>query len=115
MRREATGISEVVTSVKPAELGRYKGRFKLNTWSHKTRTKALNARREKALTAEVRLNPKKKVQTPEKSDVTPELAPPNRDRSPNPVFFLDRRQIDPFDSLSVKLGSHSQELLLHCM
>ena len=116
-RQAITGVAEIVTSVEPEEPARYKGRFKLNTWSHKTKTKALNARGEKGLTTEATAKiSNKKASTPEDADTAHlELSHPKQHRSPNPVIFLDRRQIDPFDSLSIKLGSRSEGLLLYCM
>ena len=113
-RQAITGVEEVLTSVKPREPARYKGRFKLNTWSHKTKTKALNARREKGLALEA--TPNRKKATPEDDDADVELSRPTEEhRSPNPVFFLDRRRIDPFDSLAIRLGRRSEGLLIHCM
>lgn len=114
-REAVTGVAEVVASVNPKEPARYKGRFKLNTWSHKTRTKALNVRRERGIAIEPapkRFN--KQASTPEDADADLELMHPKQHRTPNPVFFLDGRQLDPFDSLSVELGSRSEKLLLHC-
>jgi hypothetical protein len=113
-RQAITGVEEVLTSVKPKELARYKGRFKLNTWSHKTKAKALNARREKGLALEAM--PNKKKTTPEDDDADVELSRPKEEhQSPNPVFPLDRRRIDPFDSLAIRLGRRSEGLLIHCM
>jgi hypothetical protein len=114
-RQAITGVVEVVTSVKPEEPARYKGRFKLNTWSHKTKAKALNARREKGLTSEATANRhNRKTSTLADDDTQLVLSRPWEHRSPNPGFFLDEHRIDPFVSLVVKLGSRSEELLLHC-
>lgn len=114
-RQAITGVVEVVASVKPEEPARYRGRFKLNTWSHKTKAKALNARREKGLTSEAtakRHNRKTSILADDDTQLV--LSRPWENRSPNPVFFLDEYRIDPFDSLVVKLGSRSEQLLLHC-
>jgi hypothetical protein len=114
-RQAITGVTEVVTSVKPEEPAHCKGRFKLNTWSHKTKTKATNARREKGLPIETtakRTN--RKARSPENFDVGIGLWRPDKHQSPNPVHFLDGRQLDPFDSSSIKLGRRSEGLLVHC-
>ena len=114
-RQAFTGVVEIVTSVNPEEPARYKGRFKLNTWSHKTKTKALNARREKGLTSEATAKRhNRKTSTLADDDAQLVLSRPWEHPSPNPVFSLDGHRIDPFDSLVVKLGSRSEELLLHC-
>lgn len=114
-RQAITGVVEVVTSVKPEEPARYKGRFKLNTWSHKAKTKAINARREKGPPTQTKKKgANRRASAPEQPDASLEISRPNQHQSPNPVFFLDRRQLDPFDSLSIKLGSRSEGLLLHC-
>jgi hypothetical protein len=98
-RQAITGVVEVVTGVKPEEPARYKGRFKLNTWSHKTKTKAINARRDKGLNAEaVVKKPSRKASTLEDSTTNPDLMHTKQHRSPSPVFFLGGRQIDPFDT-----------------
>jgi hypothetical protein len=40
-RQAITGDEEVLHSVKPEKAAHYRGKFKLSTWSHKTRTKEL--------------------------------------------------------------------------
>ena len=114
-RQAITGVTEVVASSAPKEPAQYKGRFKLNSWSHKTNTKSLNARREKSLakyTTVKRTNERSSV--PEKPDPDPGLSIPKQHQSLNPVLFLDSGQLDPFDSRSIKLGRSSEGLLLHC-
>jgi hypothetical protein len=109
-RQVITGKSEIVGSTNPEKPSKYKDKFKLDTWSHKTRTKALDARRSR----EKRQDESHAVQpqwtTLEDSAGVLEW----RYRQPNPVFFLDTRRLDPFESLSVKLGPRSEMLLLHC-
>ena len=113
-----TGVTEVVSHVNLEEPSRYKGRFKLNTWSHKTKTKATNARnaklrdldeRETVEEVAVRGQDVAKVGDLEFQGwqaITPM-------RLPNPVFSSYGR-MDPFNSLAIRLGPSSENLLIHC-
>ena len=108
-RQAITGVVEAIINVRPEEPARYKGRFKLNTWSHKTKTKAINARLEKGLPISIKKGANRKG-----PNVSLKVSPPKQHQSLNPVYFLDGSRLDPFDSLSIKLGSRSEALLLHC-
>jgi hypothetical protein len=110
-KQAMTGIVEVVRSVNPKEPSRYKGRFKLNTWSHKNQTKVIN-----------KVTQDSKVPKAKKK-VTNEIAwgngldvwrPGKAYHSPNPVFSVNPGTLDPFDTLAIKLGPLSERLLVHC-
>ena len=116
-RQAATGVLETVSSNNPEEPSSYKGRFKLNTWSHKNSTKTLKTKRTAKLD-----------ETKEKQEAGTGGGPKSlaldtqlelfdrkrRRRSPNPDFTPNNGRLDPFDSLAVPLGPHSERLLVHC-
>ena len=106
-----TGVPEVVTSVILQEPSRYKGRFKLNTWSHKAKLKATTARKARsrgvggqAPTQEAALHSEVAVSVWQ--PISPLLLPKQ-------VFSVSGR-LDPFDSLAIQLGPKDDKLLVHC-
>lgn len=113
-----TGVPEVVSNVTLEEPSRYKGRFKLNTWSHKAKTKATNKR--KARSRDVEGQAASQAMVLQGGDLTSSEGledqgrrPINSVRLPNPVFSGNGR-LDPFNSLAIQLGPHSENLLVHC-
>jgi hypothetical protein len=113
-----TGVPEVVSNVTLEEPSRYKGRFKLNTWSHKAKTKATNER--KARSRDVERQAASQAMVLQGGDLTSSEGledqgrqPINSVRLPNPVFSGNGR-LDPFNSLVIQLGPHSENLLVYC-
>jgi hypothetical protein len=109
-KEAVTGVPEVVTSVILEEPSRYKGRFKLNTWSHKSKKKGTGARN---------LEPrgvKRRESTEEVHGgevVASGWQPIGPLLLPNRVFSVNRI-LDPFDSLSIPLEPQDEKLLVHC-
>jgi hypothetical protein len=116
-RQAATGVPEVVASTNPEDPSRYKykGRFKLNTWSHKNSTKSLRAKRAGVFGKKQDDSVTVEVSELLATDIQVEVRGRNRKyRSPKPVFILNGSCLDPFSSLAVPLGPHSERLLVHC-
>jgi hypothetical protein len=117
-KQAITGVSEVASAVTLAEPSRYKGRFKLNTWTHKAKKKSLDARKARPRDVEREVASQELILHGGSPRSSSELEgqgwqPINARRLPNPVFSVNGR-IDPFDSLAVQLGPHSDNLLVHC-
>lgn len=110
-RQTITGVEEAVMAAKPDEPARFKGRFKLDSWSHKTKTKSLNARvaREKRLR-----EAEKKAAEKEKVNETVEVGSDIVRRTASWEVTPNIGGLDPFDSLSVSLKPRSQNLLVYC-
>jgi hypothetical protein len=104
-----TGVPEVVSAVTLEEPSRYKGRFKLNTWTHKSQKKSLDARKAKSRDVE------------EEDEMTSQELELGRQgwqsssalHLPNPVFSVSGR-LDPFNSLAIQLGPPSEDVFNHC-
>ncbi|KAH7351275.1 fungal-specific transcription factor domain-containing protein [Rhexocercosporidium sp. MPI-PUGE-AT-0058] len=112
-RQAISGVVEVVESTNPEEPAQYKGKFKLASWTHKSKEKSVIARREKALNAAVTL-PNEDHRTGEDSvmsNVDYQIWQPRK--TLNPAFALSSGSLDPFDSLSIRLGPLSERLLVH--
>lgn len=105
-----TGIVEAPTSLPVKELSQQKTRFKLDTWTHKTREKAINKRRSKLSPAKTR----KEGYAPLQPSVGSRGEGTSHFVVPSPFLLALSGDLDPFDTLSVKLGSLSQRLLVHC-
>ena len=114
-KQAMTGIVEVVTSVNPESPSRYKGRFKLNTWSHKNQTKVINKVTRNTKHSET-LNETTNGGASNGSDsgVLGVWRPMKAYQSPNTAFYPSPGGLDPFDTLSIKLGPHSDRVLVHC-
>lgn len=113
-----TGVSEVVSAVTLEEPARYKGRFKLNTWTHKAKKKATNASNAKSRNVGDRAESQAVVVLGGETTGSAGLGsqgwkPISANHLPNSVFSVSSR-LDPFDSLAVQLGPHSENLLVHC-
>ena len=113
-----TGVAEVVSAVILEEPSQYKGRFKLNTWTHKTKTKSLNAGKarskdvgEQAARQGMVLNDWGAANFGNLR--SHEWQSTRAGRLPNLVISVNAR-LDPFDSLAIQLGPHSENLLVHC-
>ncbi|PVH89111.1 hypothetical protein DL98DRAFT_96440 [Cadophora sp. DSE1049] len=112
-RQAISGVVEVLQSTNPEEPEQYKGKFKLDTWTHKSKKKAIVAKRERLLSADV-------VPSNEHQDAGEDLTtsivnhevrqPP---RISNSVVDLISDSLDPFDTLAIKLGPSSERLLVH--
>jgi hypothetical protein len=110
-KQAMTGIVEVVTSVNPESPSWYKGRFKLNTWSHKNQAKSINK-----VTRNTK-NPEAINETTNgvvSNGAMGVWRPMKAYQSPNTAFYPSPGGLDPFDTLSIKLGPHSERLLVHC-
>ena len=105
-----TGITKIVRP-NPEQPYQYKSKFKLNTWSHKTKTKSTLSRLERealvALQANAFVRRHKNIQSYLHDDRF-------EDQQPYSVLFFNDHRIDPFNSLSVNLSHHSENLLVHC-
>ncbi|KAE9375227.1 hypothetical protein N431DRAFT_555700 [Stipitochalara longipes BDJ] len=113
-----TGVREVVSAVTLEEPSQYKGRFKLNTWTHKAKKKSSSARKSKSRGVEL-LELEVASQALVTQGANGELKDQswqdiNAGRLPNSAFSVNHR-LDPFDSLAVQLGPHSEKLLTHYM
>jgi hypothetical protein len=102
---------EVVTSVNPESLSQYKGRFKLNTWSQKNQTKPINKSTRNTKNPEAINEIANGVVS---NGVMGVWRPMKGYQSPNTAFYPSPGGLDPFDTLSVELGPHSERLLVHC-
>ena len=117
-RQATNGTIETIGTVESThseEPSRYKGKFKLDTWSHKTKTKAILARRAKVLNEHG-----SSVQEEEPSINSPKALTPHSSRHAIPGdstlsrIFSHRSSLDPFNTFAVKLNSSSDQLLVHC-
>jgi hypothetical protein len=96
------GVAKILESVDPEEPSKYKGRFRLNTWSHKTKTKH-----------------KRQVRSESDTDVVHLVGARGErasgDQSPSPrVSFSFGTGLDPFNALAVPLVPLSDRILEHC-
>jgi hypothetical protein len=110
-----TGVSEVVSPVALEEPSRYKGRFKLNTWTHKAQKKWTNARNKKSQDveegiADQELNSLSRSSPSSEGRGDAGWRATSPLQLPNPVFS----RLDPFDSLAIQLKPQSENLLIHC-
>ncbi|KAE8449819.1 hypothetical protein EG329_007296 [Mollisiaceae sp. DMI_Dod_QoI] len=118
-RQATTGIVEVVKSVQLREPSRYKGKFKLDTWSHKTKSKAIIARRAKfsddqdAVVNQNEQLSSMGTSTPDTPAIISKWRPIQRDGSPSRIFSPSAGSLDPFNTLSISLGPLSEKLLVH--
>ena len=113
-RQAILGVVEEVKSRNPEEPGQYKRKFKLASWTHKTKEKSVLAKREKLLpsTSDSLSESPSMDEDAVKSTLDHELWQPSTTASQ--IFFLGSGTLDPFDALSIKLGPLSQRLLVHC-
>jgi hypothetical protein len=110
-----TGVPEVVLPVALEEPSRYKGRFKLNTWTHKAQKKSKNARSSKSQNVEEEIADQELISFSRSAPSLEELGDAGLRATsplqfPNPVFS----GLDPFNSLAIQLEPHSENLLVHC-
>lgn len=105
-----TGIVEAPKIFPVKGLSWHKTRFKLNSWTHKTREKAINERQSKKTPSK----PRKAKHTSSQPRVGSEEESAIYSVVPSPFLPAVSGSLDPFDSLSVKLGPLSQRLLVHC-
>jgi hypothetical protein len=104
-RYATTGYDDVMVPVQPENPSKYKGKFKLDTWSHKTKTKYLTHR-----PVEKR---QKKVEQQSLRSLKSSRSWP-REVSDQLNIDWTSADLDPFDSLAIKIGPSSQKLLVHC-
>jgi len=112
-----TGVPEIVSAVTLEKPSQYKGRFKLNTWTHKAKKKSTNSRKTKSQNVEML-----ELEVPSQALVTQGASVGLEDQTwqginagqfPNSVVSINRR-LDPFDTLAIQLGPHSEKILTHC-
>ncbi|KAL2071175.1 hypothetical protein VTL71DRAFT_12410 [Oculimacula yallundae] len=112
-RQAISGIIEVVESSNPEEPAQYKGKFKLSSWTHKSKEKAAIARREVLLSKAVIL-PSMDVGEYENSMPSRKYQESWRtSKTFVPGFAFGSESLDPFDTLSINLGPQSHRLLVH--
>jgi hypothetical protein len=109
-KQAMTGIAEVVTSVNPESPSRYKGRFKLNTWSQAVYKVIRNTKYPETLNETTNGI----FSNGSEYGVAGVWRPMKAYQSPNTAFYPSPGGLDPFDMLSIKLGPHSERLLVHC-
>ena len=114
-KEATTGVPEVVSPVALEEPSRYKGRFKLNTWTHKAQKRSTTARNTKSQHVEKGIADQALTSLSRSSPSSEEPGHAGwRGTSPlqlpNPVFS----RLDPFDSLAIQLKPQSENLLIHC-
>lgn len=119
-RQAASGIVEVVESTKVEEPSRYTSKFKLDTWSHKTKTKAIIARRAKesdqaAPTVQEELIPTNDSTSSGELPIVGAWRPIERDAQFQRFFSPSASALDPFNTLAIRLDTHSKKLLVHCI
>ncbi|PMD44826.1 hypothetical protein L207DRAFT_562146 [Hyaloscypha variabilis F] len=111
-----TGVPEIVSAVTLEKPSQYKGRFKLNTWTHKAKKKSTNSRKTKSQNVEI-----VELEVPSQALVTQGASVGLEDQTwqginagqfPNSVVSINRR-LDPFDTLAIQLGPHSEKILTH--
>jgi hypothetical protein len=98
-----TGIVDRLSIVPSKEPSQYQSRFKLDSWTHKTREKALRDKRAKPSQKHEKDNNPDVLQTSSKWQISTSLG-----------LSVLSSDLDPFDTLSVKLRPLSQRLLVHC-
>lgn len=99
-----TGKPEVVERKNSKQPSQYKGRFKLDTWSHKTKTKALNARRSQH--GETKSERQAIHTTQREVSMTRRTGAgfeKKLSQKTTPLSFLDQHHLDPFDSFPIPL------------
>lgn len=102
--KQGRGEANTLESVRPEEPSKYKGRFKLDSWSHKTKTKAKN---------------KQQVHSGNDTNAVHLIRALGEGaymvRSPSPgLSFSFRAGLDPFNTLAVPLLPSSDRILKHC-
>lgn len=119
-RQAMTGVVEVVEGNNPEEPEQYKGKFKLTSWTHKTKEKALQARNQRLAVT------KAKPARGEEDDIGEDTEIVSKRRFevwqaseastsvPSPKLPFLSGVLDPFDTLCINLGPESEKLLVHC-
>jgi hypothetical protein len=114
-RVATTGAAEALPGANFKQPSQYRNKFKLDTWTHSAKTRALNARR---LLDQKKEIAKGSISDFEDSESAVLSSPVTQFHEWQPRqnfnFILDSRHLDPFNSLSVGLGPRSERLLLHC-
>lgn len=110
-----TGIPEILPPpVTLEEPSQYKGRFKLNTWTHKAKTKSLNTRKARPRDVEDGIVSQEIVVKRGNGGIEDrEWQAMYAGRLPNSVFSINGL-LDPFKTLAIQLGPDSENLLVHC-
>lgn len=108
-----TGVPEILPPpVTLEEPSQYKGRFKLNSWTHKAKTKSLNTRKARPRDVEDGVVSQEIVVQRGNGGAEDRQAM-NAGRLPNSVFSINGL-LDPFETLAIQLGPYSENLLVHC-
>jgi hypothetical protein len=119
-RQATAGIVEVIAGANPEQPSVYKGKFKLNSWSHKTKSKSMKARHARQVEGEVPDAGEEVVEEAGTSSTKVSRQPSEAwqlRRSPQPYSELITTRVsllDPFNSLSIELRPLSDRLLVHC-
>ncbi|RFU27439.1 hypothetical protein B7463_g8899, partial [Scytalidium lignicola] len=88
----------------------YKGKFKLDSWTHKAKTKSLLQQKVKALASEQMIDT---TNTPAPIIQDQEILRPRKLRQPSsPPVVISTSKVDPFDSLVISLQPRSEQLLV---
>ena len=114
-RHGLSDMAEDVTNTKPEMPSEYRGKFKLKSWSHKTKTKAMARRM--ALLAQKEYPPAPKTSiVPVAHEQTMKIGlwQEAQQQPQTSIFVLSASRPDPFDSLSITLTPRSERLLKHC-
>lgn len=103
-KQASAGVVKIVENVDPEEPSKYKGRFKLDTWSHKTQAKSKH---------------KRQVRSENDKGVVHLVGARREGASgvyfPSPrLSFSFETGLDPFNALAVPLVSSSDRILQHC-
>jgi hypothetical protein len=108
-----TGQIEAVESSQLKEPSLYKGKFKLDTWSHKTKTKAILARRAKIPESRGEFDDGQRPQSISSNALTShDWHEIGGNDLPRPSSL--NTSLDPFNTLSIDLGPLSNQILLYC-
>jgi hypothetical protein len=103
-KQASSGVVKIVESVDPEEPSTYKGRFKLNTWSHKIKTKSKHKRQ---VRSEVDLD------VVHLRGTVGEGASGGHFPAPR-LSFSFGTGLDPFNALAIPLTPSRDQILEHC-
>ncbi|KAG4431745.1 hypothetical protein IFR05_012779 [Cadophora sp. M221] len=112
-RQAISGVVEVVESTNPEEPAQYKGKFKLASWTHKSKKKSAVARREKLLGAAAILSEEDRRTDEDSVMANVDWEIWQSHKASNPVSTVSSGSLDPFDTLCIKLGPLSERLLVY--
>ncbi|KAH7399808.1 fungal-specific transcription factor domain-containing protein [Cadophora sp. MPI-SDFR-AT-0126] len=110
-RQAISGVVEVLQSTNPEEPEQYKGKFKLNSWTHKSKEKSVVSRVETLRRADRRVSDVEQAAGEGLKTLDAEFW---RSFKPSSTAFnLVSGSLDPFNTLAIRLGPASERLLMH--